>query len=129
MKESGMLGAAKIMGFIPTRDFKKARAFYEGILGLVVTRVDEFAIALDSGGIMVRIAKVEHLTPQPFTILGWEVPDIQKTIADLAQHGVAMEKFGFPGQDALGIWTSPSGARVAWFKDPDGNTLSVTQFP
>ena len=124
-----MLGAAKIMGFIPTRDFKKSRAFYEGILGLTVTSVDEFALAVDSSGIMVRIAKVEQLTPQPFTILGWEVPDIQRSVADLTRHGVPTEKFGFPGQDELGIWTAPSGARVAWFKDPDGNTLSVTQFP
>jgi catechol 2,3-dioxygenase-like lactoylglutathione lyase family enzyme len=124
-----MLSAAKVMGFIPTRDFKRARAFYEGILGLVVTSVDDFAIAVDSSGIMVRIAKVEVLRPQPFTILGWEVPDIQKAVADLNQHGVPLEKLGYPGQDELGIWTAPNGTRVAWFKDPDGNTLSVTQFP
>jgi catechol 2,3-dioxygenase-like lactoylglutathione lyase family enzyme len=124
-----MLSAAKVMGFIPTRDFKRARAFYEGILGLVVTSVDDFAIAVDSSGIMVRIAKVEVLRPQPFTILGWEVPDIRKAVADLNQHGVPLEKLGFPGQDELGIWTAPNGTRVAWFKDPDGNTLSVTQFP
>jgi predicted enzyme related to lactoylglutathione lyase len=124
-----MLGAARVMGFIPTRDFKKARAFYEGILGLTVTSVDDFAMVVNSNGIMVRIARVEQLKPQPFTILGWEVPDIQKAVEDLTQRGVPTEKFGFPGQDQLGIWKSPSGARVAWFKDPDGNTLSVTQFP
>ena len=124
-----MLGAAKVMGFIPTRDFRRARAFYEGILGLTVTSVDEFALAVDSNGIMVRIAKVEQLTPQPFTILGWEVSNIQKTVADLTRHGVPTKKLGFPGQDELCIWTAPSGARVAWFNDPDGNTLSVTQFP
>jgi len=123
-----MLASAHIMGFVPTRDFRKARDFYEGVLGLRVTGIDDFALALDANGIMVRVTKVPQFKPQTFTILGWEVPDIEKSVAGLIERGVHMEPYGLSGQDELGIWTAPGGARVAWFKDPDGNTLSVTQF-
>ncbi len=124
-----MLGSAKIMGFVPTRDFGKAREFYEGVLRLRVTGVDNFALALDANGIMVRVTKVPEFQPRPFTILGWEVPDIEQEVAGLVGGGVHMEKYGLPGQDERGIWTAPGGAKVAWFRDPDGNILSVTEFP
>ena len=77
---------------------------------------------------MLRIAKVQELTPARHAVLGWRVPDIVREVRDLAQKGVTFERFEGFAQDNLGIWTSPVGANVAWFKDPDGNTLSLTQF-
>ena len=121
-----MLGSIDIVAFVPTKDFEKARAFYEGVLGLRFVKNDGFAMVLDANGIMVRVAKAQF-TPAPFTILGWQVPDIEKMVAGLQAKGVQFERFGFLEQDALGIWTAPSGDKVAWFKDPDGNVLSVSQ--
>jgi catechol 2,3-dioxygenase-like lactoylglutathione lyase family enzyme len=117
----------KLMAFLATRDGARARAFYEGTLGLAVLSDDDFALALDVGGTMLRVQKVETFTPHPFTALGWEVPDVAAAVAALAARGVVFERFAGLDQDARGIWRSPSGARVAWFKDPDGNTLSLTQ--
>jgi catechol 2,3-dioxygenase-like lactoylglutathione lyase family enzyme len=107
-------------------DFEKARAFYVGVLGLGFVKEDGFALVLDANGIKVRVAKAEF-TPAPFTILGWQVPDIEKIVAGLQAKGVQFERFGFFEQDTLGIWTAPGGDKVAWFKDPDGNVLSVSQ--
>jgi catechol 2,3-dioxygenase-like lactoylglutathione lyase family enzyme len=121
-----MLGSIDIVAFVPTTDFEKARAFYEGVLGLRFVKDDGFALVLDANGIMVRVAKAQF-TPAPFTILGWQVADIEKIVAGLQGKGVQFERFGFFEQDALGIWTAPSGDKVAWFKDPDGNVLSVSQ--
>ena len=121
-----MLGSIDIVAFVPTKDFEKARAFYEGVLGLSFVKNDGFALVLDANGIMVRVAKAQF-TPAPFTILGWQVTDIEKMVAGLQRKGVQFERFGFFEQDALGIWTAPSGDKVAWFKDPDGNVLSVSQ--
>jgi catechol 2,3-dioxygenase-like lactoylglutathione lyase family enzyme len=125
-----MLGSLKIMTFAPTLDANKARPFYEGVLGLRVLSQDSFALALDANGIMLRVTNVPpSFKPQPFTILGWQVPDIVQSVSELKQKGVRFEMYGMPTQDADGIWTAPGGAKVAWFKDPDGNTLSLTQFP
>lgn len=121
-----MLGSLNIVAFVPTADATKARAFYEGVLGLRFVKDDGFALVLDANGIMVRIAKAEF-TPAPFTILGWQVTDIDNLVAGLEAKGVHFERFGFFEQDKLGIWTAPSGDKVAWFKDPDGNMLSVSQ--
>jgi len=121
-----MLGSIDIVAFVPTKDFEKARAFYEGVLGLRFVKNDGFAMVLDANGIMVRVAKAQF-TPAPFTILGWQVLDIEKIVTGLQGKGVQFERFGFFEQDALGIWTAPSGDKVAWFKDPDGNVLSVSQ--
>ena len=123
-----MLGSTKLVAFVPTTDFKKAKLFYAGVLGLTFVSQDSFALVLDSNGTMIRVAKVPKLTPFPFTILGWDVPNIQTAVMELAQKGVEFEQFGLPGQDDRGIWTAPGGARVAWFKDRDGNILSITQF-
>ena len=123
-----MLGSINIVAFVPTTDSQKARAFYEGVLGLRFVKEDGFAMVLDANGIIVRVAKVPPpFTPAPFTILGWQVPDIEKIAAGLQGKGVHFERFGFFEQDKLGIWTAPSGDRVEWFKDPDGNMLSVSQ--
>jgi catechol 2,3-dioxygenase-like lactoylglutathione lyase family enzyme len=121
-----MLGETNIVAFVPTKDAEKARAFYEGVLGLRFVKDDGFALVLDANGIMVRIARAQF-TPAPFTILGWQVPDIGEVAAGLQAKGVQFERFGFFEQDALGIWTAPGGDKVAWFKDPDGNVLSVSQ--
>lgn len=121
-----MLGSIDIVAFVPTTDSAKARAFYEGVLGLRFVKDDGFALVLDANGIMVRVAKAQF-TPAPFTILGWQVTDIEKMVAGLQGKGVRFERFGFFVQDGLGIWTAPTGDKVAWFKDPDGNILSVSQ--
>jgi catechol 2,3-dioxygenase-like lactoylglutathione lyase family enzyme len=121
-----MLGSLNIVAFVPTKDPVKARAFYGGLLGLRFVKDDGFALVLDANGIMVRVAKAEF-TPAPFTILGWQVTDIEKVAEELKDKGVHFERFGFFEQDPLGIWTAPTGDKVAWFKDPDGNILSVSQ--
>jgi len=124
-----MLTNAPVMAFVATIRPDAARAFYADVLGLNLTSEDQFALAFDAGGTMLRVAKVEMLQPAPFTVLGWVVDDIESKATELAGRGVRFEQYGeWMQQDPLGIWTSPSGARIAWFKDPDGNTLSLTQF-
>ena len=120
-----MLGSIDIVAFVPTKDAVKARAFYEGVLGLRFVKDDGFALVLDANGIMIRVAKAQF-TPAPFTILGWQVTEIEKIASQLQEKGVQFERFGFFEQDGLGIWP-PTGDKVAWFKDPDGNILSVSQ--
>jgi catechol 2,3-dioxygenase-like lactoylglutathione lyase family enzyme len=121
-----MLGSIDIVAFVPTKDAEKAKAFYVDVLGLRFVKDDGFALVLDANGIMIRVAKAQF-TPAPFTILGWQVTDIEKMVAGLQGKGVHFERFGFFEQDELGIWTAPGGDKVAWFKDPDGNVLSVSQ--
>jgi len=122
-----MLGSTNIVAFVPTRDFDKARAFYEGVLGLRFVKDDGFALVLDANGIMIRVAKVPEFTPAQFTILGWQVSNIEDVARTLQNKGVHFEILGFFKQDELGIWTAPTGDKVAWFKDPDGNILSVSE--
>lgn len=122
-----MLGTMDIIGFIPTTDAAKARTFYEKVLGLPFVSDDEFALVFNANGNMIRVVKAQQFAPAPYTILGWEVPEIEKAVAALQEKGVHFERYGFFKQDELGIWTSPTGARVAWFKDPDGNTLSLSE--
>jgi catechol 2,3-dioxygenase-like lactoylglutathione lyase family enzyme len=122
-----MLGSNHIVAFVPTTDSNKARAFYEGVLGLKFVDDDGFALVLDANGIMIRVAKVQPFTPAQFTILGWQVSGIEKMVAGLQAKGVRFERYGFLKQDELGVWTAPGGSKVAWFKDPDGNVLSVSE--
>jgi catechol 2,3-dioxygenase-like lactoylglutathione lyase family enzyme len=122
-----MLADAKVIAFIATRDGAQARQFYEGVLGLPVISDDAFALALDVHGTMLRVQKVAELTPAPFTALGWQVTDIRVTVAALLAAGIGCQVYPGMAQDEQGIWRAPSGALVAWFKDPDGNTLSLTQ--
>jgi catechol 2,3-dioxygenase-like lactoylglutathione lyase family enzyme len=121
-----MLNTKKIVAFVPTTDYDRARAFFEGTLGLRFVSLDHFALVLDANGIMLRVTKAQFV-PNPFTILGWQVDDIDADVRDLTARGVQFERYGFLEQDALGVWTAPSGDKVAWFKDPDGNTLSLSQ--
>ena len=122
-----MLASAKLVGCIPTRDYDKARAFYEGKLGCEFISLDQYALVVSVGGHRIRIAKVPDFTPLHGTILGWEVENITAVAAWLEQKGVVLEKFPFIQDRELGIWTAPTGDKVAWFKDPDGNILSVSQ--
>ena len=121
------LSQADLVAFIATRDAARARAFYESTLGLRVLADTPFALVIDARGTTIRIQKVETFAPQPFTALGWRVLDIAATVDELRGRGVAFERYESLPQDEAGIWTTPDGSRVAWFKDPDGNTLSVTQ--
>jgi catechol 2,3-dioxygenase-like lactoylglutathione lyase family enzyme len=122
-----MLAANKVIGFVPTQDSAKAREFYEGKLGFQFVSDDPFALVMRSGETMIRVSKAKDFTPAPYTILGWEVKDIEAVVRWLTSRGVVFEKYPFVQDQDLGIWTAPSGDRVAWFKDPDGNVLSVSQ--
>lgn len=122
-----MLGSMNIVAFVPIKDSEKARAFYDGVLGLRFVKDDGFALVFEANGIMVRAAKMKEFTPAQFTLLGWQVSGIEDVVRALAKKGVHFEIFGFFKQDELGIWTAPTGDKVAWFKDPDGNILSVSQ--
>jgi catechol 2,3-dioxygenase-like lactoylglutathione lyase family enzyme len=122
-----MLDKGKIVGFVPTLDYDKARAFYEGKLGFKFVSLDQFALVLTVGGHMIRVAKLPSFTPLQATILGWQVDDIEAVAKWLPARGVTLEKYPFAQDRELGIWTAPTGDKVAWFKDPDGNILSVSQ--
>lgn len=116
------------MAFVPARDLGRARDFYRDTLGLRLVGEDEFALAFDAGGTRLRVVRVEAPVSAPYTVLGWEVNDIIGTAKSLLEAKVRLERYPGMQQDELGIWNSPGGARVAWFKDPDGNTLSITEF-
>jgi predicted enzyme related to lactoylglutathione lyase len=124
----GMLESARAVAFVPATDLGRARAFYEGIVGLEVLDVSGFACVFRAGGITLRVALVGELSPQPFTVFGWEVRAISETMAGLAARGVRFLRYEGMDQDPAGVWTTPGGDRVAWFCDPDGNVLSLTQF-
>jgi catechol 2,3-dioxygenase-like lactoylglutathione lyase family enzyme len=124
-----MLAQGKMSGFVPTTDYDKARAFYEGKLGFAFVSLDQYALVMSVGGHRIRITKMPNFTPLQGTILGWEVQDIQAVATWLGDRGVTLEKYPFVQDRDLGIWTTPSGDKVAWFKDPDGNILSIAQHP
>jgi catechol 2,3-dioxygenase-like lactoylglutathione lyase family enzyme len=121
-----MDSSAKIVAFVGTRNPQGAKDFYRDTLGLNLVSEDPFALVFDVNGTMLRVTPVPQLTPAKFTVLGWAVGNIEATVKQLQEAGVVFERYDFP-QDDLGIWTAPGGARVAWFKDPDGNILSVSQ--
>ena len=124
-----MLGSQKLVAFVATRDPAHAKKFYRDILGLQLVSEDEFALVFDAAGTMLRVTGVPEVAAAKYTVLGWHVADIVRTAKHLQTKGIALEHYPGMQQDDLGIWHSPSGAQVAWFKDPDGNTLSITQFP
>ncbi|MFQ5657991.1 MAG: VOC family protein [Candidatus Methylomirabilales bacterium] len=123
-----MLGSSKLIAFVGTTDSQKARHFYENVLGLSFVANEPFALVFYANAVMIRIFKMEALTPAPYTVLGWSVADIVNMVQALRSKGVAFERFPSLEQDETGVWVSPSGAKVAWFKDPDGNVLSLTEF-
>jgi catechol 2,3-dioxygenase-like lactoylglutathione lyase family enzyme len=123
-----MLNEHAIIAFSATLDAERARRFYGETLGLRLVADEPWSLVFDAHGTMLRVQRVKALTPPQHTVVGWQVPDIGATVRALAARGVEFLKIGFPDQDDQGIWSSPSGAKVAWFKDPDGNILSLTQF-
>jgi Lactoylglutathione lyase and related lyases len=114
--------------FLATANAKKSRAFYENVLGLTFVADEPPALVFQVGQSMLRIQKVERVYTAPYTALGWAVSDIRQIVQQLRAAGVTFERYQGMNQDVDGIWPAPSGARVAWFKDPDGHTLSLTQF-
>jgi catechol 2,3-dioxygenase-like lactoylglutathione lyase family enzyme len=122
-----MLRDAPPIAFVATADADRARAFYEGTLGLTFVADEAFALVFDLAGTMVRVVKVDSVTPQPFAVLGWRVADAAAAVRSLAARGLVFERYEGLDQDELGVWTAPSGGRIAWFRDPDGNVLSLTQ--
>jgi catechol 2,3-dioxygenase-like lactoylglutathione lyase family enzyme len=122
-----VLAGDDLIAFVATGDPERARAFYAGTLGLELEEETPFAVVFRVGATMLRVTVVSEMVVAPYTVLGWAVDDITARVRELAARGVAFERYDGVEQDELGVWRSPAGARVAWFKDPDGNTLSLTQ--
>jgi len=122
-----VLASSKVVAFLATSDAARAKAFYGEVLGLRLLSEDGFAVVFDANGTTLRVAIVREVVPAPYTVLGWDVEDIAATARRLSAAGVVFERYGWVQQDELVIWNSPSGAKVAWFKDLDGNVLSVSQ--
>lgn len=123
-----MLGSSELVAFAATADLRRAREFYEQVLGLTVTQDTDFACVFDACGTMLRVTAVEQVARPGYTVLGWRVASIEATARELAARGVRFTRYDGMDQDENGVWTTPGGDRVAWFSDPDGNTLSLTQF-
>ncbi len=124
-----MLGECKIIAFTQTTQPERARIFYGEVLGLKLLEETPFAVVFSAGGTRLHVQKVRELAPLPFTALGWSVPDIKAAVDQLSKKGVKFERFPGMEQDGRGIWTPPgTTVKVCWFKDPDGNLLSLTQF-
>jgi len=123
-----ILGSQELVAFVATRDPSRAKKFYRDTLGLPLVSEDEFALVFDAAGTMLRVTRVQEVAAAKYTVLGWRVRDIVQTAKDLQKVHVTLERYPGMQQDEHGIWNAPSGARVAWFKDLDGNTLSITQF-
>ena len=120
------------IAFIPTDNPEAARTFYETTLGLHFVSDDGFALVFRVGptpGIMLRVVRAGAFTPAPFTVFGWETPNMDETIDDLAQRGITFLRYPHFPQDDRAVWHAPGGAKVAWFQDPDGNNLSLSQHP
>lgn len=130
MTQESILGTSKLVAFVATTNSIRARAFYEGLLGLPLVEDEQpFALVFDANGTMLRVTAVREHNPQSFTVLGWGVESIENTVERLTAAGVEFQRYpGINDSDPKGIWIAPGGARVAWFKDPDDNVLSVTQF-
>lgn len=122
-----MLGSQRIVAFIATQDRHRAKAFYQDTLGLLLLSEDDFAVVFDAHGTMLRLTPVEKAVIAPYTVLGWQVDDVVASAQVLQQNGVKFEDFKGLPQDEFGVWSAPGGAKVAWFKDPDGNLLSISQ--
>ena len=123
-----MLSSQKLKAFIPTANPQLAKEFYMNILGLKLVSEDEYALEFEGNGTLLRITTVDNLEPHPFTVLGWNVNGLPVLVKSLVDRGVEFEKYDHFEQDDLGIWTSPNKAKVVWFKDPDGNLLSLTEY-
>lgn len=124
-----MLTHCELVAFAATLNPEQAKTFYGSTLGLRLIADEPFALVFDAHGTMLRLQKARSHTPPPFTVLGWKVADIASHVERLRAAGIQMERYSGFDQDAQGVWEAPDGTKVAWFRDPDGNTLSLTQFP
>lgn len=124
----GLPRNSKVMAFLATTNTERTTVFYRDTLGLRLVEDSEFALVFDANGTRVRVQKVNVAAVPPYTALGWRVSNIAEAVSELTTAGVAFERFEGLWQDDLGIWSSPSGAKIAWFKDPEGFILSLTQF-
>ena len=122
-----MLGSEKIVAFVGVTNADAARAFYRDTLGLKLVSEDGFALVFDVAGVMLRVTLLKEVIQAQHTVLGWNVSDIVASIKEMTASGVTFERYGWFKQDEHGIWDAPGGARIAWFKDPDGNILSLAQ--
>lgn len=122
-----MLRDAALIAFVGSRDLAVADGFYRGVLGLVPLESNAFSRAYDAHGTTLRVTHVSVLTPAGHTVLGWSVGDIVAAVAELSAAGVSFTRYDGLEQDARAIWTAPGGTRVAWFADPDGNVLSLSE--
>jgi catechol 2,3-dioxygenase-like lactoylglutathione lyase family enzyme len=122
-----VLQSSELVAFVATTDVGRARGFYGGILGLPLVSQSPIACVFQAHQGVIRVTVVERVVQAPYTVLGWVVSDLVSTIGELAQRGVEFLRYEGIDQDQRGVWSTPGGAQVAWFKDPDGNTLSLTQ--
>jgi catechol 2,3-dioxygenase-like lactoylglutathione lyase family enzyme len=122
-----MLSSNKMIGFVLTKDAQRARKFYGETLGFKFASEDQFALVMETDQNMIRISPVKDFAPAQHTVMGWEVKQIDRIATDLKERGVVFENYPGMKHSDLGIWSSPSGDKVAWFKDPDGNLLSISQ--
>ncbi len=124
-----MLVRGRTVAFVPARELSRAETFYVGVLGLTRKSRDDYALVVEGNGVEIRVAAAQAYEPQPFTILGFDVPNVEETARALGSRGVEFRRYAGMDQDALGIWRAPSGSRIAWFAGPDGNVLSVAEHP
>jgi catechol 2,3-dioxygenase-like lactoylglutathione lyase family enzyme len=120
-----VLANAPLVAFVAAADAAQARAFYADTLGLRLRSDDRFALVFDAHGVTLRVQKVQQVSPPPYTVLGWQVPDLPEAVRQLTARGIRFEHFDGLEQDELGIWTAPGGSGVAWFRDPEGHLLSL----
>ena len=123
-----MLATSDVIAFAPTTDLARARSFYEATLGLSVIDENAYAVVFDAHGTMLRVTAVAEVARPGYTVLGWRVADMSEAVRGLASLGVVFVRYDGIEQDAHGVWTTPNGDRIAWFSDPDGNVLSLTEF-
>jgi catechol 2,3-dioxygenase-like lactoylglutathione lyase family enzyme len=123
-----VLGSSAVATFVASADPERSREFYEDKLGLTFVSDDEYALVFDANGTTLRIQKAGEFTPQQFTVLGWHVADIDAAMAELRSRGVEFEQYPWMPPESGGVMEFPGGAKVAWFKDPDGNVLSLDQY-
>jgi catechol 2,3-dioxygenase-like lactoylglutathione lyase family enzyme len=124
-----MISGAELVAFVAAHDLDAAGRFYGDVLGLELVESTPFANVYDAGGTTLRVTRVDEVAGAAYTVLGWKVPDIDAAIRALGARGVEFKRFDGLEQDEHGAWTAPGGSRIAWFADPDGNTLSLQQAP
>jgi predicted enzyme related to lactoylglutathione lyase len=123
-----MLKSASLVGFVATAHPEDAKRFYEHVLGLALAEDGPYAMVFKAGGNTVRVQKVQQVQPAPYTVLGWSVADIRASVEAMATRGLVFERYAGLLQDEHAIWRTPDGSSVAWFRDPDGNILSLTEY-